>query len=161
MMLLTKVSFPLLLVLGGGVLGSLPVLATPLSVQFPAAVQASVPDRVVDRQNYRETILPASLMFPAEQTPRAMIHQIFGLPGEPSESGSETLEILRLNDRQTVAILTRSGLMDDSVRAIRYRVELETQAGASQTQWKVLWAGQQFQCQVDRGQQSWAGRACL
>jgi hypothetical protein len=59
--------------------------------------------------------------------------------------------------RNTAVIVhTVVGLADDSVAAMRYRIEL----GIRQNKWEIVWVGRQSKCQPNRGHQNWAAGRC-
>ena len=59
--------------------------------------------------------------------------------------------------RETAVIEhTVMGLADDSVAAMRHRIELVFR----QNKWEILWIGRQSKCQPNRGHQNWAAGRC-
>lgn len=88
--------------------------------------------------------------------PEAIALQMFG-PTEPVEGFFEqTVQSEQVND-QTIVTLTQTGLPDDSIRGMRYRLEFEpTNAGI----WKLQWVGKQYTCQPGRGSQEWTTEWC-
>lgn len=71
------------------------------------------------------------------------------------------VELDRSNPTQIVAWVTYSGLEDDSVKGIRYRVEMVPSDSLCTCQsWKIAWVGRQYQCQANRGAQDWSDRLC-
>ncbi len=64
--------------------------------------------------------------------------------------------VLTETEHQIVVGLTRRGLQDDSVSAIRYRFEFVAEG----SQWRLDWVGQQFSCGWGRGRQSWHNQLC-
>jgi hypothetical protein len=57
---------------------------------------------------------------------------------------------------QAVVNLTQTGLPDDSVEGMRYRLEFVPEG----TQWRMAWAGRQVRCRPDRGSQTWTTELC-
>ncbi|MGL5878459.1 hypothetical protein [Chroococcidiopsis sp.] len=47
-------------------------------------------------------------------------------------------------------------LADDSVRAEKYRIEMQLVGD----RWKIVWAGTQVKCQLGRGQSGWSKQPC-
>ncbi|WP_404785216.1 hypothetical protein [Altericista sp. CCNU0014] len=71
------------------------------------------------------------------------------------------VELDRSNPTQIVALVTYLGLEDDSVKGIRYRVEMVPSDSLCACQsWKVAWVGRQYTCQAGRGAQDWSDRIC-
>lgn len=58
-----------------------------------------------------------------------------------------------------VAVFSEVGLSDDSVRGIRYRVELSRPQRGDP--WRIDWVGSQFSCWPGRGHQSWRKEPCV
>lgn len=75
-------------------------------------------------------------------------------------SEQEEIELDYPQDNQAVVIITQTRLADDSVAAIRYRVELAPYGNDADEQWQVVWAGRQWQCQQNRGHQDWSTELC-
>ena len=88
--------------------------------------------------------------------PKAVAAQLFrGLEDEEGRSYEE-ISITYSREGTSVILYTRIGLADDSVRALRHRVELKR----NQNKWAIIWVGRQFQCQPGRGSQEWSGIIC-
>ena len=92
--------------------------------------------------------------------PQAIALSALGLR-ETTESESEQIELDYPQENLAVVTITQTNLADDSVAAIRYRVEFAPYGGQDQKQWQVIWAGQQFQCRRDRSHQDWGKNLCL
>ena len=63
-------------------------------------------------------------------------------------------------DDMAVVTITQTNLLDDSVAAIRYRVKFAPYGDRDERQWQVVWAGQQFQCRLNRGDRNWSKDLC-
>ncbi len=88
--------------------------------------------------------------------PLALAQALYGA-SEPVEGDySEEAQTLSSSDQQQVVLFTRIGLMDDSVRGMRHRLEFEPQGG----QWQLTWAGRQVSCWPGRGHQDWSAQRC-
>lgn len=88
--------------------------------------------------------------------PKTVAVEVFG-PTEPVEGFFEqTVEAQQVND-QVIVILTQTGLPDDSIQGMRYRLEFVPTAG---DQWRLVWAGKQYTCQPGRGNQEWSAEWC-
>jgi len=91
--------------------------------------------------------------------PKAVALQFFQKLAGDSEEGRKSEQIsIEYPSRQTAVVnVTVVGLADDSVRAIRYRLEFKRQAGS----WQIVWVGSQTLCQAGRGHQNWSARSCV
>ena len=89
--------------------------------------------------------------------PQAIAIAVFGIK-EPIEGKfRQTVELTQASDRRAIVILTQLGLLDDSVRGFRYRLEFQRE-GASR--WRMIWAGRQQTCWPGRGHQDWRTDSC-
>lgn len=79
---------------------------------------------------------------------------------ERVESEQEEIALDYPQDNQAVVTITQTRLADDSVAAIRYRIELAPYGDEADEQWQVVWAGRQWQCQENRGHQDWSKDLC-
>lgn len=71
------------------------------------------------------------------------------------------IEIDRSKPTQIVAWATYLGLEDDSVKDIRYRIEMIPSDSLCTCQrWKISWIGRQYRCQAGRGAQDWSAQLC-
>ncbi|MEB3313190.1 MAG: hypothetical protein VKL98_03490 [Cyanobacteriota bacterium] len=107
------------------------------------------------RSAYREVPLP-----PGDQglgvDPQQIALETFGL-AEPGEGNfSQTVEVLEQTPTQAVVTLLQTGLPDDSVEAMRYRMEFQAQG----PQWQLVWVGRQVRCRPGRGSQDWSTDLC-
>lgn len=76
---------------------------------------------------------------------------------EPVEGRShESFETLEADGTTQVIGITKIGLADDSIAAIRYRLEFVLEGD----QWRLVWGGQQFSCHEGRGGQGWHKELC-
>jgi peptidoglycan hydrolase-like protein with peptidoglycan-binding domain len=91
--------------------------------------------------------------------PKAVATSLFKGTAEEEGRSLEEISITYSRDRRMAVILwTIVGLADDSVRAMRFRIELGIVL--SQNKWTIVWVGRQFKCQAGRGQQDWAAALC-
>jgi len=123
----------------------------PSSEQDPA----SIAEPLEGRPAYREVSLPPkNQRFGAD--PEEISLDAFGI-AEPVE-GNFTQEVDMVKQTRTRAIvsLIQTGLPDDSVKAIRYRLEFESE----ENQWELVWAGRQVRCWPGRGSQEWSRDLC-
>ncbi|MBE9113587.1 hypothetical protein IQ273_29885 [Nodosilinea sp. LEGE 07298] len=106
-----------------------------------------------DRTAYSEVPVPEGAVG-AEPTDIALA--TFGST-EPVEGNfEEEAELVEQTDDQALVILTQTGLADDSVNGMRYRLEFVPEGD----QWRLDWVGQQVRCQQGRGSQDWTTELC-
>jgi Putative peptidoglycan binding domain len=110
--------------------------------------------QVVDVQNFITSNQIQAL------NPKAVATSLFKGTAEEDGRGFEEISITYGGDARSAVILwTIVGLADDSVRGIRFRIELGK--SLSQNKWSIVWVGRQFKCQSGRGQQDWAAALCI
>lgn len=110
-------------------------------------------DAVGDRSAYREVPVPEGAV---GAEPTAITLETFGST-EPVEGNfEEEAELIEQTDDQALVIFTQTGLADDSVNGMRYRLEFVPEGD----QWRLDWVGQQVRCQLGRGSQEWATELC-
>lgn len=113
-----------------------------------------------DREGYQ--VVEAYQVAAESQTnpdPKALALAVFGYT-EPGEGNfQETVELLSESTDKAVVMLTQTNLPDDSVRSMRYRIEMVPVPGATD-QWQIAWVGRQSQCWPDRGHQDWSAQTC-
>lgn len=108
-----------------------------------------------DRNQY------TSVDLPSDRTTRdieTFTQEKFGL-GETLGRENETLTLNMPDTNQAEAILTLDSLRDDSVAAMRYRLEFDLQDDG--VTWELVWAGRQQQCR--RGEMAgdgWTRELC-
>lgn len=92
--------------------------------------------------------------------PKAIALKAFG--NIESEGGSRQVEMTNPQPDKAVVTITQTGVADDSISAMRYRVEFLSTSSAAQTgkQWQMVWAGSQHKCHVGRGHQDWSNELC-
>ncbi|MEG4444534.1 hypothetical protein QUB47_20400 [Microcoleus sp. AT9_B5] len=77
--------------------------------------------------------------------------------GEESEGRKSEQISVEYPTRETAVIVhTVIGLADDSVGAMRHRIEFSIR----QNKWEIVWIGRQSKCQPNRGHQNWASGRC-
>ncbi|MGF1540760.1 MAG: WD40 repeat domain-containing protein [Pleurocapsa sp.] len=101
----------------------------------------------------------SDLKSPVGTNIKQMALDVFGLR-ETVENERQEVEISDGISPTKVVTITQTNLADDSVQAIRYRLEFAPYGDTDRGQWRIIWAGQQFQCQRDRGHQQWSGELC-
>lgn len=129
----------------------------------PSSLTAQlVSDRIpTERQNYK----PISLAEFAPNTlvganPKAIALSVFG--NIESEGGSQEVTVNYPQRERAIVMITQTGVADDSIGAIRYRVELQqNQTAQASKQWEIVWAGSQVKCHPERGHQDWSTERCL
>ncbi|PSR17777.1 hypothetical protein C8255_10780 [filamentous cyanobacterium CCP3] len=106
-----------------------------------------------DRSAYSEIPVPEGAVG-AEPTDIALA--TFGST-EPGEGNfAEEAELIEQTDDQALVVLTQTGLADDSVNGMRYRLEFVPEGD----QWRLDWAGRQVRCQQGRGSEDWTTDLC-
>ncbi len=92
--------------------------------------------------------------------PLTVAEDILALPPEETAEGGYNLsvEIIASDDSETWVLATEEGLMDDSVRGVRYRLRFVPTAD---NQWELVEAGRQQTCWPNRGHQDWRTDFCI
>gem|GEM_PF-3330994 len=82
--------------------------------------------------------------------------------GSPEPIGSEQIRVTYPAEDKAIVTVTKSGLADDSVKAIRTRYELAPAEGDANGEplWKITQVTEQNRCQVGRGSEDWTGDLC-
>ena len=96
--------------------------------------------------------------------PKALALAAFGNGEAREQAGAfqETVSVNTNNPQRVIVTIIHTGLLDDSVSGIRYRVDFEPQTSSSgKFQWKMVWAGQQYTCQPGRGATNWTRELCF
>jgi WD40 repeat protein len=96
---------------------------------------------------------------PIGQDPKEIALAALGLT-EIVESEQEEVELDYPRDNLAIVTITQTNLSDDSLAGIRYLVEFAPYGDADESEWQVIWAGQQFQCRANRGHQDWSQKLC-
>lgn len=73
--------------------------------------------------------------------------------------GTEQIRLSYPAADKAVVVVTKTGLADDSVAAIRTRYEFAPVAGSA-GQWQLTQATEQNKCRANRGPQDWSGELC-
>lgn len=139
-----------------------PVSPSSLTLTSKRATAQLVSERTpTERQNYKSISLaeiePNALV---GTEPKAIAVSAFG--NIESEGGSQDVTVDYPQRDRTIVTITQTGVADDSIRAIRYRVELQQhQTAQAGKEWKIVWAGSQVKCHPGRGHQDWSTKRCL
>jgi hypothetical protein len=116
------------------------------TAQAPASSESSRPVTDV-------TIAPGT-------DPMAMVFAL----RQPKEAaiGSEQIRVAYPSPDKAVVTVTRTGLQDDSVTALRTRYEFSAPDATVEgtKQWSLTQVTAQNKCQRDRGPQDWSGELC-
>jgi hypothetical protein len=129
----------------------------------PAPTHNSVnaPAQQTNRANYK--FIPLETIKSSQQgnDPGAIALEAFS--SMESESRLRELRVEYPQPNLAVVIITQTGLLDDSIAGIRYRVELISTSESAQTgkEWKIVWAGWQVKCYPGRGHQDWSTKECV
>lgn len=139
-----------------------PVPPSSLTLSSERATAQLLSDRVpAERQNYKSIslteIAPKALV---GTNPKTVALSAFG--NIESEEGSQDVSVDYPQRDRAIVTITHTGVADDSIGAIRYRVELQQNPTAQASkQWKIVWAGSQVKCHPGRGHQDWSTERCL
>jgi hypothetical protein len=82
-------------------------------------------------------------------------------PGsEPA--GTELIKVAYPTPERAIVTITKTGLLDDSVAAIRTRYDFRPVEGSAEAakQWRLVQVTEQNKCQPNRGSQDWTGDLC-
>ena len=90
--------------------------------------------------------------------PQAIALSALGLK-EVAASAQE-VEVKYASDKLATITITQTNLADDSVANRRYLVEFAPYGAATAKKWQIVWAGEQFKCQLGRGNQNWSADLC-
>ncbi|NJK64226.1 MAG: hypothetical protein HC921_17415 [Synechococcaceae cyanobacterium SM2_3_1] len=89
--------------------------------------------------------------------PVQMASEIFGSQGTVTEGNFvEEIVVSKQDENTTVILVTQTGLADDSIEGIRYRLEFIPKGN----EWLLNWAGQQMRCRRGEGAQEWTTEIC-
>jgi hypothetical protein len=80
---------------------------------------------------------------------------------EVAASAQEVEVEYSTDDKLATVKITQTNLADDSVASRRYLVEFAPYAEEIAKKWQIVWAGEQFKCQLGRGNQNWSADLCL
>jgi|GEM_PF-797403 len=122
-----------------------------------AALQASNPRFDFQVVNVQEFIAFNKIK---TTTPKGVAVQLFSNIEEEEGRFSEDISVTYPGGftlaQTSVIVHTIIGIADDSVNAIRERIELKR----NQNKWEIVWVGRQYKCQQGRGHQDWSGSLC-
>ena len=102
---------------------------------------------------------PAENHTSAIGNPKEIALSALGLT-EIVESEREEVELDYPSDNLATVTITQTNLPDDSVAGIRYLVHFAPYGDRNAQKWQVVWAGQQFKCQLGRGNEDWSPDLC-
>ena len=150
--------------------GQPPTFANPVVILFSPNAE-SWPELPPERAGFRELELKFHWNYPLDGPHNSFFGQdpelvallgvvpleLLGGGGSPEDPEIET-EVVESTAQRQVVTVSVLGIPDDSVANIRYRVELAPYG--SEGSWKVIWAGEHYQCQPNRGQQTWGVELC-
>ncbi|HEY9598195.1 MAG TPA: hypothetical protein V6D33_11050 [Cyanophyceae cyanobacterium] len=138
-----------------------PVNPSPLA-QSSQRLNQSNSDIQVNRNTYTpialETIANPDAL--RGNDPKAIALSAFGTI--ESEGGTREVTVDYPQGNRAIVTIIQTDVADDSVGAIKRRVELQQKQTSQQNQqWEVIWAGFQVKCQPGRGHQDWSTELCL
>lgn len=97
---------------------------------------------------------------PTGSDPQKVALSALGLR-EKVANETELVEVTYPQENKAVVTVSQTNLADDSISGIRYRVEFAPYVSLSgHKQWRVIWAGEQYRCQSNRGHQDWSRELC-
>jgi hypothetical protein len=88
--------------------------------------------------------------------PKDIAVKLFILDRESEGRKSDQISVEYPTQETAVIVQTVVGLADDSVVAMRHRIELRLR----QNKWETVWVGRQSKCQPNRGHKNWASGRC-
>lgn len=137
------------------VISSIGMTVACTSTSPPETESVSVTKSLEERSAYNEVPLP-----PVPQRlggdPEQIAVDAFGIV-EPVEGNfSQEVVLVDQSPSQAIVTLTQTGLLDDSVEGMRFRLEFVTE----ENQWELVWVGSQVRCYPDRGSQRWTTDLC-
>ena len=131
-----------------------PDAGEPPTTEAPMPDDDGIADPIGDRGDYEEVPVPAGA---SGADPAEIALEVFGSP-EPGEGNfEEQVEVVEETDTEALVLLTQTGLADDSVNGMRYRLEFVPEGD----QWQLDWAGRQVRCQPGRGSEDWSTDLCI
>lgn len=131
------------------------------SPSAPTSNRVNLPTQQTNRANYKFIPLETIKSSQPGSDPRAIALEAFS--GIESEGRLRELRVEYPQPNLAVVIITQTGLLDDSIAGITYRVELISTSESAQTgkEWKIVWAGWQVKCYPGRGHQDWSTKECV
>ncbi|NJL84504.1 MAG: hypothetical protein HC890_19090 [Chloroflexaceae bacterium] len=130
------------------------VLATMASTLVPSVTIA----QTSARSNYR--VINVSNFVSQKQisglTPNQAAVKLFGYQGEEEGRRREQIAVTYSRPDTAIVLLTKEGLADDSLFAIKSRIEMRR----AKNRWQVIWVGEQYKCHQGRGSQNWSAKLC-
>jgi hypothetical protein len=95
-------------------------------------------------------------------TPEEAAKRAFGLDQRGTGGAAEQeVDDNFIEPNKAIVMLTQTTLPDDSVRDVRYRVEVALETTPAGDSWEIVWAGRQHRCEPGRGPQEWTTATCL
>lgn len=126
-------------------------IATLTTTQINAQMSGRFGYRVVDVKQFVNQNKLNNL------NPNQTAVRLFSNQEEADGRNSENVEVKYSRSNTAVVLMSKEGLADDSVRAIRQRVEMRQNQNGK---WEVVWVGEQNKCQPSRGSQVWTSKLC-
>ncbi len=138
--------------LGGAIAACTPQASTPEVAPTPE-VSETAP--AADRAAYSEVPLPQDALLVGDD-PQQIALTVFGTSDPGEGNFKEEVVLVEQTTTQALVTLTQTGLPDDSVEGMRYRLEFVPEG----SQWRLDWAGRQVRCRPNRGSQDWGTELC-
>ena len=133
---------------------SLFFLAVFACIQIPIAAMG----QPAPRSNY-QAINPKQFLADRKITvsnPKDIAAKLFSSDGESEGRKSDQISVEYATRETAVILQTVVGLADDSVAAMRHRIELRLRSN----KWEIVWIARQSKCQPNRGHQDWGSGIC-
>jgi len=158
----SKLKFSLLLIAGivaSAVAGAYISGCSP-SAPTSDSTKVQTPEQT-NRANYKSIPLETINSSQQGSDPRAIALEAFG--NIESEGGLREVRVEYPQPNLAIVTIIQTGVLDDSIAGIRYRVELLPTVESAQTgkEWKIVWAGSQVKCYPGRGHQDWSTKECV
>jgi hypothetical protein len=135
--------------------GFAPILALVVWASFACSQREPAVDYLAERSQYLEVANARTKVSGTDPVQTAS--ELFGAQDRPTEGNFKEEIVLSSQDEQTTVVLvTQTGLADDSIEGIRYRLEFTAEGD----EWQLNWVGQQMRCRQGRGPQEWATETC-
>ncbi len=143
-------------------LAAFSVVACGVGLVFPSMAHTErgrSPYREISPQEFEQrfftTQLPPHL---SDDALYSIAIAVFGrYTGEREGRQSESIEIKYDQEGGAIATITAIGLADDSVGAVRMRLDFMRD---NELGWQLVWVGTQQQCHRGRGNQNWTAAPC-
>jgi hypothetical protein len=122
----------------------------------PDSGSGAVTESQEGRSAYGEIPLPPEDLR-SGANPEQIALDAFGMEDPGEGNFSQEVAVVEQTSAMAILTLTQTGLLDDSVEGMRYRLEFTT---GEENAWEMVWVGRQVRCYPDRGSQDWSTELC-